>query len=172
MAQFFHARAADEAVAVDMSADVARFLRVIAADLVRVLEGGRTGGRHYRSLRTGRVFPPAYSDRRDSRGFRDRHGAVLREHIAASGRRVLAGWDGSRTVTLDHKVVRDWFIVYGHARTLYSRRPWWKWTRPLADTVIPPKSQIARNLMWLTVVRYHLAQAIVTPPGCSCGERL
>jgi hypothetical protein len=83
---------------------------------------------------------------------------------------VLAGWDGSRTVTLEYEAVRDWFIVYGHARTLYSRRPWWKWTRPTVDAVKPPKSQIARNLMWLTVVRDHLAQAIVAPPGCSCGN--
>jgi hypothetical protein len=165
---FFHVRAADEGVAVEMSGDVARFLRVTAAMLVHNLEGGITWP--YRSLRAGRVFPSAYPDRRDSGGFRHRHTAALREHIAGAGRRVLAGWDGSRTVSLDDDAVRDWFIVYGHARMLYSRRPWWTWTRPIFDGVRPPKSKIVANLVWLRMVRDHLAKAIVSPPGCSCTQ--
>jgi hypothetical protein len=171
MERFFHARAADKTVAVDMSGDVADFLRVTAADLVQVLEGGRAGRTaQYRSLRTGRMFPPAYSDRQDTRRFRYRHRTALREHIAASGRRVLAGWDGSHTTTLDHQAVRDWFTVYGHARTLYSRRPWWKSTSLTTDVATLNKSLIARNLIWLAIVRDHLAKAIMTPPGCSCGN--
>jgi hypothetical protein len=168
MKRFFRARAADKTVAVEMSGDVADFLRRTAADLIHVLEWGRTiRTARYRSLRTGRMFPPAYSNRHDTRRFRSRHRTAQREHLLESARRVLAGWDGSRTVTLDHQAVRDWFTVYGHARTLYSRRPWWKSTSLATDAATLRKSLIARNLIWLTIVRDHLAQAIVTPPGCS-----
>ncbi|MDQ0376915.1 hypothetical protein [Amycolatopsis thermophila] len=110
-------------VLVQMSPNVGECLYAIAGELLTALDTGRLGGR---PLRNEDLFPDAHLLLREARGFRERHGAAMRESVTAAVRAIVRGWPGTPAVTLDPAWLRAWMITFGHAQVLYLRKPRWR----------------------------------------------
>ncbi|OXM61467.1 MULTISPECIES: hypothetical protein [Amycolatopsis] len=113
----------DGQVLVEMSPNVAQCLYAIAGELLTALE---TGHRGRRPLRDEDLFPDAYLLIREARGFRERHGAAMRERVTTAVRAIVRGWPGTPAFTLDPASLRAWMITFGHAQVLYLRKPRWR----------------------------------------------
>ncbi|AIJ21505.1 hypothetical protein [Amycolatopsis methanolica] len=144
-------------VLVEMSPNVAECLYAIGRDLLTALE---TGYRGRRRLRDEDLFPDAYELIRDSKAFRERHGAAMRESLTAAVRAVVLNYRGQTVFTLDRAWLRAWFTMVAHAPALYVRKPRWTvgaWTRlPVTENEV--------RLFWLHYTQAALAQACAVSP--------
>lgn len=142
----------DGQVLVEMSPNVAECLYAIARDLLIALE---TGYRGRRKLRNEDLFPDAYQLIRDSKAFRERHGAAMRASVTEAVRAVVLGYRGQTAFTLDRAWTRAWFTMLAHAPVLYVRKPRWTvgtWTRL-------PVTENEFRLFWLHYTQAAFAQA-------------
>ncbi|NIH85038.1 hypothetical protein [Amycolatopsis granulosa] len=149
-------------VLVEMSPNVGECLHAIAGELLTALETGRHGRR---PLRDEDLFPDAHLLIREAREFRARHGAAMRRSVTTAVRAVVRGWTGATAVTLDPAWQRAWLITFGHAQTLYLRKPRWRDGRAWARF---PVSARGVTLEWLS----HAQDAVALACALSLCEPL
>ncbi|WAL64421.1 hypothetical protein ORV05_26105 [Amycolatopsis cynarae] len=142
-----------------MSDNAALMLRSLVTRLRTALEPGR------KSLPDHRLFPGAYPGKRESNDFRARHGAEMRAELIAATDRVLACWTGEPQVTLEPGRLRDWFLVMGHAQSLF-RKPN-RWHRHRFDWFFGGGPEDL-EVIWLRQVQYLLATAATGTPAPPC----
>ncbi|TVT62865.1 hypothetical protein FNH05_00350 [Amycolatopsis rhizosphaerae] len=162
MADFVNAwPTGDGGATIVMSDNAALSLRSLVTRLRTALEPGR------KSLPDHRLFPDAYAGKRESEDFRARHGAEMRAEVIAAADRVLAHWAGEPQVTLDPGRLRDWFLVMGHAQSLF-RKPN-RWHRRRLDRLFSdPRTGEGMEVLWLQRVQYLLATAATGTPAPPC----
>lgn len=131
--------------------DAAEFRKVLH-DFMATLEAGLAGkGRFAWAKALDPLVPPIHRDRRRSREFRLEHAAELRHRLLAAAHRVDQQLAGSHDLVLDPDAVAAWFMVCGHAQSLYVTERW-------GQKVL--KRTFSRNgLEWLIAMQDAIADA-------------
>lgn len=127
-------------------------LRKVLADFTATLEQGLAGKGRFAWVRgLDPLVPPVHRDRRRSREFRLEHAVELRRRLLAAALRVDQQLAGGLDLVLDPDAVADWFMVCGHAQSLYVTERWGN--KPLKRTY-------SRNAVeWLCAVQSAIADA-------------
>jgi hypothetical protein len=140
------------AVRVQIPEHDAEEFRKVLHDFMATLELGLAGKGRFAWVRSlDPLVPPVHSDRRRSREFRLEHAAELRHRLLAAAHRVDQQLAGSHDFVLDPDAVADWFMVCGHAQSLYVTERWGR--KPLKRTYSK------NGVRWLIAVQDAVADA-------------
>ncbi|MQA62862.1 MAG: hypothetical protein GEU86_15535 [Actinophytocola sp.] len=133
------------------AAEAQRFRAMLERFVTELERGIHRKGRLRWSRSWDRMFPGPHTEYRLRKEFRLAHAVGMRQTLQDAARRILQRFPDHQEIALDPESVADWFMVCGHAQSLFVTKRWG--AKPLQGT-------FGRgDLEWLVQMRELLAGA-------------